>query len=307
MIQLLHDDPAYDDADFTGPRLVGFGEVNEADLDQTPDEEGDDKVHTNKLNTSYVYRPQELTSKPLAPAPVRIVEHHRDIKFRSAGKDVVALKRALAHMGYFPKRKKRTSYFGGTLRKSLRKFQSSHGLKADGVYGANTHKKLVRAGGFDRYGAYLMAHAPLPESREARQRRLIVAYWTWAYHNRDRIYYLQRRPMHINSIYEIPSYEDCSEFVTRGYKAAGATDPNRLGYSGSGYTGTMANAGMRVNVPRPADFNLYGSRWSGYSHTTGQASTTAQGDLCFSMGNSAGPLLLRRKYRTDFAETRSTL
>jgi len=52
---------------------------------------------------------------------------------------------------------------------------------------------------------------------------------------------------------------DCSSFVTLCYKEAGAADPNGAGYSGNGYTGTLATHGAPVPYPSPGDLVFYGS------------------------------------------------
>jgi hypothetical protein len=169
------------------------------------------------------------------------------------------------------------------------------------VYGIATHRKLVALGHFDKYGARLMAEAPRPKPvRSSRQQMIdrIEAYLLWAYHNRDRIYYLQRRPMHIRDVFELPSWEDCSEFGTRAFKHGKAPDPNRRGYNGTGYTGTMAQNG-RPGAPSPAALNLYGAGFP-YKHVTVGVGRTR----CMSMGSSPGPLLLSVRYRPDYSHTR---
>lgn len=52
---------------------------------------------------------------------------------------------------------------------------------------------------------------------------------------------------------------DCSGFATLCYKAAGAPDPNGLGYNGAGWTGTLAAHGRRTNDPQPGDLCFYGT------------------------------------------------
>lgn len=55
---------------------------------------------------------------------------------------------------------------------------------------------------------------------------------------------------------------DCSSFVTLCYKYAGAPDPNGLGYSGQGYTGTLLMKGHVTQTPQPGDLAF----WSNPDH-----------------------------------------
>lgn len=60
----------------------------------------------------------------------------------------------------------------------------------------------------------------------------------------------------------LPVKTDCSGFATLCYKAAGAPDPNGLGYSGQGYTGSLLLKGASTNTPNPGDLVF----WSGPDH-----------------------------------------
>jgi len=59
-----------------------------------------------------------------------------------------------------------------------------------------------------------------------------------------------------------PIKTDCSGYATLTYKAAGLNDPNGLGYSGAGYTGTLEAKGRRVSTPSPGDLAF----WSDPDH-----------------------------------------
>ncbi len=62
----------------------------------------------------------------------------------------------------------------------------------------------------------------------------------WCVLNRSRIHYSEVRPIPVDlSFGELPFTTDCSGFVTMLARWAGLPDPNGLGYSGSGYTGTL--------------------------------------------------------------------
>lgn len=95
--------------------------------------------------------------------------------------------------------------------------------------------------------------APLPpayaaRAKERRQgkghelvlREAIVANAEWGIAHEPQIHYAELRP--IDALREprrLPLTTDCSGFVTLCYAWAGAPDPNGLGYSGQGWTGTL--------------------------------------------------------------------
>lgn len=58
----------------------------------------------------------------------------------------------------------------------------------------------------------------------------------------------------------LPIISDCSAWVTRCYKWAGAADPNGLGYNGEGYTGTLLAHGQHIPLSEaePGDVIVYG-------------------------------------------------
>jgi cell wall-associated NlpC family hydrolase len=68
-------------------------------------------------------------------------------------------------------------------------------------------------------------------------RRKIVAAARWGIANEPRIHYGEIRPIPLAKA--LPLTTDCSGFVTICFYLAGAPDPNGLGYSGYGYTGTL--------------------------------------------------------------------
>jgi NlpC/P60 family len=80
---------------------------------------------------------------------------------------------------------------------------------------------------------------------------------------RGTYYYDEVRP-YPGSLYgpPIPVTTDCSGWVTLVYKQAGAMDPNRLGYSGEGYTATLLAQGVATQNPQPGDLAF----WSGPDH-----------------------------------------
>lgn len=92
-------------------------------------------------------------------------------------------------------------------------------------------------------------------------RARIAAVAHWAVEHEAEIHYAELRP--IESLHHprrLPIRTDCSGFVTLCYAWAGAPDPNGLGYSGQGYTGTLL-AHLRPIPPdgaEPGDLVVWG-------------------------------------------------
>ncbi len=57
----------------------------------------------------------------------------------------------------------------------------------------------------------------------------------------------------------IPVRTDCSGYAILCYKEGGAPDPNGLGYSGQGYTGTLILRGKWTGKPQPGDLAFWQS------------------------------------------------
>lgn len=72
-------------------------------------------------------------------------------------------------------------------------------------------------------------------------RKDILSQAGWGVANQAEIHYAQTRPipLHTYRQHRLPLTTDCSGFVTCCYYAAGAPDPNGLGYSGQGFTGSL--------------------------------------------------------------------
>lgn len=242
-----------------------------------------------------------------ATSPARVVPLRRNVKYGTVGWDAYAIKRSLSRAGFgaWGKWGKVEKLFGRNAVKHLKAFQRKHGLKADGVYGPNTHKKLTRY--FDSYGAYLMKKTIIPKPTSKRQ--AVVNAAVFGYHNRGSIHYTMSslrmygvrnhiKPPHI------PRYEDCSSFATWCYYVAGASDPNGFGYAGWGYTGTLISHGTRISITqaRPGDLIFYGRYWIP-SHV---AIYIGNGRV-ISHGSEVGPLLLPWNYRGDIHSIRSYL
>lgn len=97
---------------------------------------------------------------------------------------------------------------------------------------------------------------------------------------------------------------DCSSSVTLMYRESALEDPNGLGYSGQGYTGTLWGRGQAVDTPQAGDLCFYGydSRGPFPSHVA----------ICIGAGEvvSFGSTPIRRatvRYRSDYRGARSYL
>lgn len=230
-----------------------------------------------------------------------VVPRRRDVKRGTVGNDAYAVKRMLKRKGFGlglalgNNRYGRT--FGPVAVLRLKQFQRKHKLAADGVYGAATHRKAIRGGGFDAYGRFLMASIKVP-SEAATRRATIVAAALLGARNRDAIHYTQtyRRMQGVRERLRpprFPVYEDCSSFATWCYWVAGAPDPNGRGYDGAGYTGTQTSHGRRVGLTEhllPGDLVFYGN-------PIGHVAIYIGGGKVVSHGSEGGPYVLPIAYR----------
>ena len=102
---------------------------------------------------------------------------------------------------------------------------------------------------------------------------------------------------------QFPTYADCSSFATWCYDAAGAPDPNGLGYNGAGYTGTLFPRGVETATAAPGDLVFYGGSEAVPAHV---AIAVGDGHVV-SHGSEIGPLLVPQGYRNDQIGVRSYL
>ena len=227
------------------------------------------------------------------------VAFKRTVKVGMKGNDCYAIKRALKRKGFgsgLTLKGPARFNFGAKSGEALKKFQKRYKLTADGVYGAATHRTMVNCGGFDAYGRYLMASAPVTQAASGVRDRIVAAA-VFGSNHRGAIHYTQSslRMYGVRNkirIPKIPIYEDCSSFATWCYWHAGGPDPNGRGYDGYGFTGTMAAHGKRVSSPLPGDLLLYGPG-PNFSHVT----VFIGNGKCVSHGSEAGPMVLAWNYR----------
>jgi hypothetical protein len=158
--------------------------------------------------------------------------------------------------------------------------------EVDGEYGQTTAAAVNRAKwalGYPKraldgvFGPALQRYlegAPLPAAFRARAalrkrqaakggdvRGRIVQQALWAIANEPSISYSNARPIDgTGKPAVVPLAIDCSGFVTLCYQWAGAPDPNGLGYTGGGFTGTILQHGRRIGraAAQPGDLVVWG-------------------------------------------------
>jgi hypothetical protein len=100
------------------------------------------------------------------------------------------------------------------------------------------------------------------------------------------MHYAEVRPMPLTS--KFPITTDCSGFVTLCYYLAGAADPNGLGYSHYGYTGTLLSHGTKISpsMVQPGDVIVYGP---GTGWHTAVIVEAGKDPMTISMGQEGDP------------------
>ena len=117
-------------------------------------------------------------------------------------------------------------------------------------------------------------------------RSQIVKWAYWGAAHEPSIHYREIRPMPLTAA--LPMTTDCSGFITLCYKLAGAPDPNGLGYSGAGYTGTLLSHGQHIPLAfvQPGDVVVYGP---GTGWHTALIVKAGSDPLTVSHGREGGP------------------
>lgn len=91
---------------------------------------------------------------------------------------------------------------------------------------------------------------------------------------------------------------DCSAFVEMVYMAAGAQDPNGLGYFGGGYTGSQQQNGTKTAHPLPGDLVFYGPG-IGPNGSPGHVAIYIGSGQVIEVGGDPCPRQLDVNYRND--------
>ena len=124
----------------------------------------------------------------------------------------------------------------------------------------------------------------------AQVRAAVVARAHWGVFHHGQFTYDEIRPMPLTT--RLPITTDCSGFVTLCYWLAGAPDPNGLGYSGEGYTGTLLSHGQHITLDKviPGDVIVYGP---GTGWHTALVVEKGADPVTVSMGEQGDPSLVR--------------
>ena len=101
----------------------------------------------------------------------------------------------------------------------------------------------------------------------------------------------------------LPLTTDCSGFVTLCYYLAGAPDPNGLGYSGQGWTGTLLRHLPATDAPRPGDIVVFGAYPGRHCAI---ALTGGPDPLLASHGMERGPVAIRFSAETAIQRVPAT-
>lgn len=267
--------------------------------DQDPGVDGDDSVHTDSEARTLLAAITPPAPKQPPTSRVLVVPLPREIHQGMFGKDVRAVKRALR--AWRPAvLTNATTEAGAGFVKAVKKFQQSHGLHVDGVYGKLTHAKLAVF--FDSYGVWLLQHTHITTKRQLLQANALALYHYGQ--TTGRVHYTQS-PLRMSIVrhkWKPPFtgrtvYEDCSSSLTGLMWEAGAPDPNGFGYNGQGYTGTLYNHGRRVQVPFPGDFMLCGNPPGHHVYMALGDDTRLRATHGWSHGSEGGPRLVNLFYR----------
>ena len=194
-------------------------------------------------------------------------------------------------------------YGSGTIR-DVARFKAVSHIYADGTLFASTAWKKL-----EQYLTPAAKALLLPPPRKvtpAAQRRAKIAqegYWVLAHAWYFR--YGQRRPYprppNMRNLRYARGYYDCSSSSVALYYMAGAPDPNRSGFGGSGNTWSMMAKGHWTRNPQPGDLAFYG-RGGNPTHMA----VVLGGGYVFSFG-STPPRRRALRYRSDFIGTKSVL
>ena len=172
------------------------------------------------------------------------------------GPDVAALQRLLAPYDPGPV----DGVYGPLTAAAVERAKWALGYPAARCNGSAAQQLFGYLEGVQLSAAYAARAAERRRSALA-LRRAIVANARWGIAHERLIHYAPVRP--IDGLHErrrLPLATDCSGFVTLCYAWAGAPDPNGLGYSGQGWTGTLLEhmRPLAADAVRPADLVVFG-------------------------------------------------
>jgi cell wall-associated NlpC family hydrolase len=137
-------------------------------------------------------------------------------------------------------------------------------------------------------------------------REQIVAAARWGIANEPEIHYAEIRPMDgLHEPRKLPLTTDCSGFATLCYAWAGAPDPNGLGYSGQGWTGTLLEhmTAIAADAVQPGDLVVWGPP---PGHHVAIVLEPGLDPLLCSHGQEAGPAAIRFSVESEYQPSPAT-
>lgn len=137
-------------------------------------------------------------------------------------------------------------------------------------------------------------------------REQIVAVARWGIQHEPEIHYRQSRPIDgLHEARKLPLNTDCSGFSTLCYAWAGAPDPNGLGYSGGGYTGTLLQNMRRIpkSAVQPGDLVVWGAA---PGHHVALVLEPGPDPLLASHGQEKGPMAIRFSLEAQYQPSQVT-
>ena len=193
----------------------------------------------------------------------------RELRAGDRGPDVLALQQALHKALGAEARNNQKGDYGSKTVHDVHLFKLGWTKQTSGeVFGSNAWGHIEKYIGLKQQRllkeAQHLEAQRAAETQEQKIRGLIVAEAVWMLANRGMFVYRQFRPYPSSlRILQARDECDCSSSCTLWYKAGGAVDPNGLGYSGQGYTGTLWGRGEAVQTPAPTDLCFYGNMGNG--------------------------------------------
>ena len=139
-----------------------------------------------------------------------------------------------------------------------------------------------------------------PAAGSAAIRAAIVEHARWGIANEAQIHYQQLRPIDgMGQLHKLPLQTDCSGFATLCYRWAGAPDPNGLGFSGQGYTGTILQRCRAIPLAavQPGDLVAWGVA---PGHHVALVLEAGPDPLLCSHGQEKGPAAIRFSLETQY-------
>jgi hypothetical protein len=237
-----------------------------------------------------------------------IVPLPRTLKKGMVGRDVLMVQRAASRAHLRKWGWHFNGHFGRGLERNLKRFQKAHGLKPDGVYGPDTHRKMARY--YDAYSANVMVKLKKKLDKPVGKAG-VVYYAMQLYNYRYHVHYSQG-PMRMSIIryrlrppWRRELYEDCSSSSKGCYWLANLPTPDGLPYTMyEGYTGTLSVHGRRVSHPQPGDLGFYGYGWP-YVHVVICIGYRDGVPLVMSHGKESDPAIHLYNYRWGFSHWRA--